>query len=317
MKNEKLRIGILDQSTMKKIKIISILLFFSGLMVLYNGCKDKCPVEDSTNPDCDSYDPCHDKRINNTFFRVRGGDGGFPPDPEWCEDLIPCDTFTGGPVRFDIPLGNPANATYEWQIGTEKEPRTARGFEIDFQKYLKEKGHEIWIPITLTIRIPASECANTLEEQEKTVTRNIFFTRYGNGFQWPREPERFVSYKYKGYFAHEPNKEAEIEYITFQGIFRGLVSGQGTFKLLVGIPNIDTLLYTPTYTDKDRAILCGNHVYHKAKYFQPKEDYPEVSHYLAEWRHHFINSMERVKFYWHFDNPKGPITYEFIGDRIE
>jgi hypothetical protein len=136
----------------------------------------------------------------NAFFKVRPGDRGFKPPEEWCE-LIPCDTFNACSVRFDIHDGNPENRTYEWQIGTEPTPQTGNAFEVNFSDYLRDKGWERHIPITLTIRTPINSCLSNAKDTLVSVTRELFFTQKPILLLEDGE----TSVKYKGYFTPEPN----------------------------------------------------------------------------------------------------------------
>lgn len=119
----------------------------------FASCKPKC--HDKTNPDCEDYDPCDGKTRINPSFRVRPGERGFKPPEQWY-DLIPCDTFNASSVQFDAPLNNPSNSAYYWQIGTEQTPRTGKGFEIDFTRYLNS-GLRPRIPIDYYQELPCGD----------------------------------------------------------------------------------------------------------------------------------------------------------------
>lgn len=243
---------------MKQIKLIAILLFFSGVMVLYNGCKDKCPCDDPTDPACENYDPCYGKRIDNTFFRVRPGDRGFKPDGPWCE-LIPCDTFYSKSVRFDYPEGNHPDATYEWQIGSEINPRYGKSFEIDFNEYVAQNGGEVWIPISLTIRIPENSCANGLTETKKIVTRRLFFTNKGAppAFGAPIDTGILV-----GHMVDKPDKKVTLTAIRYHDEYYKDFQTYGAYILLLGHPYSDTILFPPSIFVKE----CENYKHLKTIY---------------------------------------------------
>ncbi len=238
---------------MKQIKIITILLLFSGLMVLYNGCKDdECPdvpCDDPTNWRCPNYDPCLGKREINSFFRMRDGDNGFPPPESWC-DLRPTDTISGSIIRFDIPAGNPGYCRYEWQIGSEPSLRHQPSFEIDFSDYLRQVGWETHIPITLTIVTPPNECLNDLNDTIITVTRNLFFTRKLVHF-FSRQDT--ISYHFRGYLVDEPKNEFDLEiYSHNSGYYQHNFLG-GNPKFFVGFPFADSILFPESNT-----ISCHN-----------------------------------------------------------
>jgi len=138
----------------------------------------------------------------NTLFKVRRSSGGFPPPGEWCQ-LVTSDTFNASTVRFDIPDGSLESSTYEWQIGSEADARTDKGFEVDFSDYLRDNGWETWIPITLTVRTPMNECLKSQEETVKTVTRELFLQRTDFGLLKKGKPLLFI----KGIFLISQRKK--------------------------------------------------------------------------------------------------------------
>jgi hypothetical protein len=159
--------------------LLSLLCFILTFWLFASGCRKDCPCQDPNNPDCENYDPCYDKKRINSNFRVRAGDNGFPPPEEWC-DLVPCDTLRASSARFDMPLNNPANSDYTWQIGNEPIPRKGKAIEVDFSDYLNAGNYEKYIPITLTIRTPLNSCMTNLEDTVIKVKREIFFTQKKN-----------------------------------------------------------------------------------------------------------------------------------------
>jgi hypothetical protein len=80
-------------------------------------------------------------------------------------------------VRFDVPVNNPNNSSYSWQIGSEANPRKSIGFEVDFSDYLDAGNWETHIPITLTIRTPMNHCMTNMVDTLIKVTRELFFTK--------------------------------------------------------------------------------------------------------------------------------------------
>src|SRR5690606_21606976 len=129
-------------------KNYKILIRFIFIFCLIQSCQQDC--QDAANPECENYDPCFGRRRINSLFRVRPGDNGFKAPEAWC-DLVPCDTFNASSVRFDIPMNNPENCSYFWQIGSEPTHRSSRSFEIDFSDYLSVGNWESHIPISLMI----------------------------------------------------------------------------------------------------------------------------------------------------------------------
>lgn len=227
---------------MKQIKLIAILLFFGGMMVLYNGCKDdECPdvpCDDPTNWRCPNFDPCLGKREINSFFRMRPGDNGFPPPESWC-DLIPTDTMSASSVRFDIPLGNPGYCRYEWQIGSEPSLRHQPYFEIDFSDYIREVGWETHIPITLTIVTPPNECLNDLNDTIITVTRNLFFSKKVNGIYGVDDT---IRRSLIGYLVDDPNNIFELDIYPFSSGYFNYEFLGGVPKFFLGFPFADSIL---------------------------------------------------------------------------
>jgi hypothetical protein len=277
-----------------------------ALLINLSSCKEECPCDDPTDPVCDNYDPCFGKDTINTFFKVRPGDRGFAPPEEWC-DLVACDTFNASSVRFDIPEGNPENSTYEWQIGSEAEPRTGEGFEVDFSDYLRDNGWETWIPITLTVRTPMNECLRSEDETVKMVTRQLFFTE--------KRPSIFdVGQKivsYKGCFLSKPREEITIEFIyQTEGFFRGIDS---PIALVTGVPGIDTFAYNPPCKQS----YCVNYLHTLGRIENPTNCFTSATNYLSEIEFLSIAGIKRIKRMWVFDKPTGRERYEFIGERIE
>lgn len=292
---------------MKKKNIFLILGCLVILLpVLLQSCKkDKC--QDPTNPKCENYDPCYGKKTINTFFKVRPGDRGFPPPKDWCQ-LIPCDTFNASSVRFDAPDGNPANSTYEWQIGTEVNPRKGKGLEIDFGDYLRDNGWERWIPIKLTIRTPMNSCLTNPKDTLVSITRELFFTQKPILLLEPGE----TSVKYKGYFTHEPNKEVVMEFIQLDtGSFRGVPA---PVFLTLGIPNLDTVMAPKS---SGNAVGCFNYKSSNFRYLTPNNINSKLTNYWSAIENIFINNTrEKIIRKFKFSPPSGELNYEFHGTKI-
>lgn len=285
-------------------KNISLILFLLGILLVFSTCKkEKC--QDPQNPQCENYDPCFGKRTINTFFKVRPGDRGFPPPPDWCE-LIPTDTFNAVSVRFDIPDNSLGNSTFSWQIGTEAQPRTSKAFEVNFGDYLDDNGWEKHIPVSLTIRTPLNSCLSNPADTLITITRQLFFTQKAILFFEPGE----TSVKYKGYFTHEPNKEVVMEFIQLQtGEFRGL---KAPLFLTVGIPNIDTFVVPGNCPTE----FCYNYKHQRWRVFDVNICNTDISNYYysSEWifPNGITNIIRRVEFH----PPNGILKYEFHGTKM-
>jgi hypothetical protein len=268
-----------------------------------NACKkEKPPCQDPSNPTCENYDPCYGKKTINTFFKVREGDNGFKPPEEWCQ-LIPCDTFNTSSVRFDAPDGNPANSTYEWQIGTEVNPRKGKGLEVDFYDYLRDNGWERWIPIKLTIRTPLNSCLTNLRDTFVTVERELFFTEKqiaGLFIGITEREEKFV-----GTLNGVPNSEIKLIQKR-SGSFRGYTP---PIYLLTGIPYIDTLVFpTKCYSEG-----CLSYRQARGRFPTFRSCMEDVTFYLSEHNHIFSNERKELELDLTFDPPDGRIQFSFKG----
>ena len=228
-----------------KLIIISLLVVFS-----FNSCKKNC-CQDPTNPDCENYDPCYGKKRINSLFKVRPGDNGFKPPEEWC-DLLSCDTFNASSVRFDLPVNNPSNSQYEWQIGTEPTPRKSnKGFEVDFSDYLNAGNWETHIPITLTIRTPHNSCMTNIEDTFIKVTRELFFTKKSyHPFGGSINEKVF-----EGFLLEKPNEIFKVKLSSDGKDYYKEIKTYGIHAYFVGFPFADTILKPWSILVKDQ---CGN-----------------------------------------------------------
>jgi hypothetical protein len=286
-----------------KIKPTVVFAVACLFLLSFYACKKKC--YDPTNRECENYDPCYGKTRINPFFRVRPGDNGFKPDGEWC-NLIPCDTFNASSVRFDMPLNNPENSTYTWQVGNEPTPRIGKAFEVDFSDYLAAGNWEKHIPITLTIRTPLNGCMTHPEDTLITVSRSLFFTEKAL-IMMPTGVNHVI---YKGYFTHEPNKEATIQYIDkTTGDFRG-------FKppnfLTVGLPVVDTFFSRRCMGLEG----CSNYLHSISIVSNPETCAPLGYVPLrAEWI--MLDGIDRIKVIYVLKNSNDVKRFEFIGRKVK
>lgn len=291
---------------MKALNLLLITCSMAGILT-WAGCKEEPPCNDPSNPDCANYDPCYGKRTINTFFKVRPGDNGFKPPEEWC-DLIPCDTFNASSVRFDIPDGNPTNCTYEWQIGTEAEPRTGKAFEISFYDYLRDNGWERHIPVTLTIRTPINSCLTNPQDTLITVTRELFFTEkmIAGLFSGIIDSVQV----YKGNLNGVPNSVIKLIQIN-SGSFRGYTS---PIYLMVGLPNVDTLVF-PSKCNWNEGCESFRQIH--VKYLTYQSCMEDVSFHLSESNHLFSSDRNRLELNLVFDPPEGRKEFNFKGLLVE
>lgn len=307
---------------MKKIKLISILLFFSGLMVLYNGCKDdECPdvpCDDPSNPECPNYDPCYEMGKINTHFTFRNAPSTNPHPQECTSLLVHCDTMWSPNILFEAPEGNP-QSTYEWQIGTDPRTHTKEKFVLDFGDYITKNYNpdnpQLKLDINLTIKTPNHPC---LISKSDTI---IYVSK----------PMYYVPGRRNNLYAHLWSNSSSF---TFVGSFEGynkidtlrmlpknnwdVMSGfnrQGYY--FTGTPIADTLIM-PLLGNND--IYCFN-FRHSIQYFtklvmSPEITYPEkfISHYESLT---FVDGQEDlVEIRLSTFDKKNPFNLIFKGRRI-
>jgi len=269
-----------------------------------NACKkEKPPCQDPSNPSCENYDPCYGKKTINIFFKVRPGDRGFPPPEEWC-NLIPCDTFNESSVRFDMPINNPSNSVYEWQIGTEVNPRKGKGLEIDFYDYLRDNGWERHIPVTLTIRTPLNSCLTNPKDTFVTVTRELFFTEKqiaGLFIGISDSEENFV-----GTLNGVPNSEIKLIQKS-SGSFRGYTA---PIYLMIGLPHIDTLAFPSKCSWFER---CESFLQIRVKHLTYQSCMEDVSYYFSGYNSLFSPDRKKLELDLTFDPPEGRKQFNFKG----
>jgi hypothetical protein len=111
---------------MKKKIIIGILIM--GFAVGLYSCKEECPCVDETNPECDNYNPCWDKKPVTADFET----GRYRPGswPDYVPDWNPDTAFERGGVIGFKALGYDKSDTsikYTWLIGSE----TINGYEFN------------------------------------------------------------------------------------------------------------------------------------------------------------------------------------------
>ncbi len=275
------------------------LLFLLWCIVGFSSCKKKCC--DANNPDCENYDPCIGETRINSNFRVRPGDNGFKPPEKWC-DLLPCDTFNTSSVRFDMPLNNPDNSTYTWQIGTEQTPRTGKGFEVDFSDYLDAGNWESSVPVTLTIKTPINACMTDLKDTLINVTRNLFFTKT-NYSMYPRQTfpkDSVTEIKYRGYLISDRSQVFEFKITkVLQNYYKGYYIG-GLAYFYVGLPFADSIMLPRD----NYAEFCSNY-----KHIIMRNIYTFDKEFNA-----FTENLERIDFIVE-SNKKRTIVFNFFGNK--
>jgi hypothetical protein len=270
---------------MLKIIKLTLALF---VVVFFSTCKKDC-CQDPSNPKCENYDPCYGKTRINADFRVRPGDNGFKPPEEWC-DLVPCDTLRASSARFDMPVNNPSNSTYIWQIGTEPTPRTGKAIEVDFSNYLDAGNYEKYIPITLTIRTPLNSCMTHPGDTLIKVTREIFFTQ--------KKYHPYISDSsfsvFEGFLIDNPNVTFKIRTSGDNEEWYKKLRTFGNRRFLIGFPFADTILMPWDIFVKNG---CGNFKHWREvtiSYQNPQmfELFNEYSHGLMQQDYYYLGGKE-------------------------
>lgn len=263
---------------------LCLLTLLAGL----GSCRKK-QCQDPQNPECENYDPCYGKKRINANFRVRPGDNGFPPPEEWC-DLVPCDTLRASSARFDMPLNNPSNSTYTWQVGSEPTTRTGKFIEVDFSDYLNAGNYEKYIPVTLTIRTPLNNCMTHPEDTLIKVTREIFFTEK---FYHPFRTDTIFSI-FEGFLLDNPNEIFRVRTAGDNEQWYKKLRTFGFRRFLIGFPFADTILMPWDIFVKNecsnfkhwREITIG---YQNPKMFELVNEY---SHGLMQQDYYYLGGKE-------------------------
>jgi hypothetical protein len=210
-------------------------------------------------------------------------------------------------VRFDAPDGNPANSTYEWQVGTEAEPRKGKNIEVDFSDYLNNGKWESYVTVTLTIRTPLNSCLENPKDTLVVASRELFFTEKYQTLYLNQD----TSAKFKGYFTYDKNKEVILEYTYFKkASYRGF---KGPFALMIGAPFIDTLMF-PINCELE---ICRNYRHVKETVLNPDAcDNNSLSNYLVGQEFIYDENGKKLRHLLEFNPPSGRVRYEFIGERL-
>jgi hypothetical protein len=279
-----------------------LLLFLSIILLLTTASCKKC--DDPCNKECDNYDPCCLAETVSADFRVRPGNRGFAPPGEWCT-LLPTDTFNSSSVLFNIPVGNPETSTYEWQIGSEPEPRTQHSFEISFSDYLNQGNWESSIPITLTVRTPLNACWENPDDTLVTMTRELFFTRNQIDFLFSD-----TIMVYKGYFTGYENEERILTF--YRSLNKGFRGENPPVTLLLGTPLRDTLMLQKINCGFE---ICNNYFHFKGIFHNvDKCSFSPLSNFMNGYDMIFIDRERHIRHIYHFDNSP---SLEFTGVRLQ
>jgi hypothetical protein len=140
-----------------------------GFAVGLYSCKEECPCVDETNPECDNYNPCWDKKPATADFEMSQQPVTFYPDyiGNWHPDLKFFRRLIGfRPANF---VEGDTSVKYTWLLGSEVIHDYY--FERDFAD--TEQSGENNIPITLIVeKEPDLDCF-PLDDGKDTVTKYI------------------------------------------------------------------------------------------------------------------------------------------------
>jgi len=137
---------------------------------LFQSCKDdECPCQDETNPACENYNPCWNRKRVSADFVISNILTINTPD-WWEDELNPDIAFARGKVAFKA-IESSKNAKYTWKLGTET--ISGRSFVRNFNNTIQTKENDI--PITLIIeKEPDPDCFHN-DDGKDTITRYIHF----------------------------------------------------------------------------------------------------------------------------------------------
>jgi hypothetical protein len=184
---------------MKKLKLITILLF-SGLMVLYNGCKDdECPCDDPTNPVCENYDLNFRKPTADFTMRQSLKPFGWADKPENIAEF--CDTIVASNSGVLFTAKEENAIRYEWTIGEDNRTFSTREVALRFDYYLQNPNN-IWNPIPVKLKVV--KVPDNPHNPADSVYTSERFLVFADEFLW--------NGTFEGYFDHEPNKKRVISY---------------------------------------------------------------------------------------------------------
>lgn len=138
-------------------------LVFLSLLLVIGSCRKTC-CYDPQNPECENYDPCFGRNIENEILISRAGYGGisnwFQPDVKFSRDNI-----------YFRPAKKIDGAKYTWYLGTEviEEYEFVRDFSDT--RLTKEQG----ILIKLIIERPKQTDCFPNDDGLDTLERIIYF----------------------------------------------------------------------------------------------------------------------------------------------
>jgi hypothetical protein len=149
-----------------------LIVVLASFAFVLNSCKEDCPTcRDPTNPDCDSYDPCWDKKPVSADFEMSNKRAvDFPHYiGQWHPDL----KYARGRLEFRPSqyAEDDTTAKYTWLLGSEV---------IDEYSFIRnfvdtEETRENNIPITLIVeKKPDLDCF-PLDDGKDTVVKYIQF----------------------------------------------------------------------------------------------------------------------------------------------
>lgn len=181
-------------------KYLSLIFKLQLLIIIFvlQACKDKC--SDSTNPECENYNPCNGKVKTSAYFIIEESLG---------EHWVECDTIIGVGNASTVRFSALQDAdSFIWILGSEK---------IHSKSFLRMNfPQKQRIPVTLIVinKYPDVNCYPS-DDGCDTFSRIIY--TWGSEFNWDNTSNGYVvtnplpvQGKYVGYFESQPNKQIEM-----------------------------------------------------------------------------------------------------------
>jgi hypothetical protein len=201
-----------------------LIVVLASFAFVLNSCKEDCPCVDETNPECDNYDPCWDKKPVTADFYMYENHEGLDTSKGW--EYYDTDTLLGQSVLLVAKEERElywSEVTYTWIIGAEtitgkdKKVITRNTFPSNTQ-----------IPVTLIVsKKPHLDCFPE-DDGIDTVTRYMVFPSNADVVpKWQGE--------YIGYTTDKPDEILQL------GLYRSDTTAGSTsrYPRLSGLPNSD------------------------------------------------------------------------------
>ncbi len=144
-----------------------LIVLLVGLTLSLNSCREECPCVDETNPECDNYNPCWDKKPVTADFEMGYMLRVTRPFDEYVEEFQPDYAFERVNIGFRPVDYNPSDSIkYTWLLGSEviNEPEFYRNFSSTTEDE---------IPVTLIVEGKPNLDCFPLDDGQDTLTKMI------------------------------------------------------------------------------------------------------------------------------------------------